>query len=465
MVLIQSTIATGGNFTFLAVSPLYQSDNITVTAQSNLTCESIPTSSVVSCVLDAPSIDANELGQVAEGSLLEGSSSEEGATINIYDVSAPSVILGTATVSSGVWVSGINVIAGITYFATVSTICGESATSLNVTGFSQTSNRCGAFTNTPLTMSSTSIDGNLLTAVANTTVNVYLDGFLIGSTTTNTDVWSLAISGTDLYTGGVLTFGVQEPGLMEFLCPAQTTVECTNDIPLFSYTPIGHSIIGTTDPGVRTFDVSGTVAGVCYVLEEVNAPNEDWAVSVFSTGADFTFTTFPFTQAGVYNLRIRAMDFTGASCDLEGLVSVSRDIDLPIELAYFDVSKKNNNQAILKWRTFSEVNSSGFEILHSNSSANQLMNFESIGFVPSIGSEKQVTDYEFLVSDLSPGHHYFRLDHRDIDGTSSLSPIRSIEVFKGENLSNLSKYLSSYPTGYTNFNTCAGAVSFESSFC
>jgi hypothetical protein len=128
-------------------------------------------------------------------------------------------------------------VAGTTYYATAQTTCSVSANSENaVTASGSTTGRCGSISTTGVTSSTTAVSGTLSgTAVANTVVNLYEDGYRIGSFTTGSNTWGPVDVTNKLYAGngtstGLLTIGVQEPGKEEQLCPAATAVTCTGPL-------------------------------------------------------------------------------------------------------------------------------------------------------------------------------------------------------------------------------------------
>ena len=313
-------IAAANTFSFTGISPLPAGATVAVTAQGTANCESAEATRIVACSVPAPLITTNDAGQVAVGSVIAGTSTQIGATINIYNNAAPTVSLGTAVVGAGgTWTSAVAATAGITYMAKVTTACGQSAASNLAVAIAPTPNRCGAFTGTPYNNTTPNVSGTLSSAVANTTVRLYIDGGLIGTVVTGTTNWTIAVAPGELYGGGVLSFGIQEPGRMEFRCSATTPVACTPPPP-FTFTPASLTI--SSSDGTATFRLSNTTAGVLYLIEDVAIPNIDRGVSKFSTGADFDLVTFPFTQAGTYNLQIRGMTFNGVGCDVIGATTI-----------------------------------------------------------------------------------------------------------------------------------------------
>ena len=420
----QSVIATAGTFTFVGVSPLSSGDVVGVTAQADLACESTAASQTISCTVAAPSIDANADDEVEAGVVLTGTSAENGATVDIYDVSAPAVSLGTAVVSGGTWTSAVVAVAGVSYFAKVTSSCGSSEASLRVTALGATPNRCGVFTNTPYDENTGVVTGTLSTAVAGTVVNLYIDGAFAGTTTTNSTAWSVVVPSPELYGGAVLTFGVQEPGLMEFRCPVTEIVQCTSPPP-FTFSPA--TFIVPSLGGTATFTLSGTTAGILYVIENLAAPNEDLGVSVFSTGTDFDLVTFPFFAEGEYDIQIRGMKFSGVGCELAMTSKITVLNPLPVELLFFDAELVGNNKAKLSWSTATELDNKGYVVEHAKPSFG-VPEFKNIGFVTGNGTTLITQNYSFDVEKLISGTHYFRLKQIDYDGTFSYTETKALEV-------------------------------------
>ena len=97
---------------------------------------------------------------------------------------------------------------------------------------------------------------------------------------------------------------------------------------------------------------------------------------------------------------------------------------LPVELAGF-AARLDGSDAVLTWRTLSERNNSGFEVQHR---AGEEDAFEQIGFREGQGSTSEATAYRFRVADLRPGAHDFRLKQVDVDGSTSLTDVVTVEV-------------------------------------
>ena len=99
---------------------------------------------------------------------------------------------------------------------------------------------------------------------------------------------------------------------------------------------------------------------------------------------------------------------------------------LPVEMAGFD-AVQNGNSVELTWQTASETNNAGFSVQHETESG-----WQSLGFVESKASGGTTTEamsYRYTVQeDLDPGTHRFRLQQKDLDGSTSLSDVVTVDL-------------------------------------
>ena len=97
------------------------------------------------------------------------------------------------------------------------------------------------------------------------------------------------------------------------------------------------------------------------------------------------------------------------------------DSTLPVELTSF-TARVDGPDAVLKWKTASETNNSGFEVQHRPPDASV---FSEIEFVEGAGTSTEPRSYRVRVEDLASGPHRFRLRQVDTDGTShTTDPVR-----------------------------------------
>ena len=97
---------------------------------------------------------------------------------------------------------------------------------------------------------------------------------------------------------------------------------------------------------------------------------------------------------------------------------------VPVELTSFTASVKNKNVNI-RWKTASEKNNSGFEILRSIQNKN---NWNQIGFVEGHGTTTGENSYSFIDKNLEFGNYSYKLVQVDFDGTQNESEIVSVEI-------------------------------------
>jgi hypothetical protein len=100
---------------------------------------------------------------------------------------------------------------------------------------------------------------------------------------------------------------------------------------------------------------------------------------------------------------------------------------LPVTLLSFTAEKQDNN-AVLKWSTASEINNDYFEILSSTSNDESTDGFIPIGKVRGKGNSTQLNSYSFIDDRSSKkGTYYYRLRQVDFDGRSSYSKIVALQ--------------------------------------
>ena len=96
---------------------------------------------------------------------------------------------------------------------------------------------------------------------------------------------------------------------------------------------------------------------------------------------------------------------------------------LPVKLHSFDIKKSGEGNALLKWTTSAEINSSAFEIEYKISSAT---NWKQTGRVQAAGYSSDLIEYSYAVT-LETGVNLFRLKQIDKDGKYSYSPVVSMK--------------------------------------
>lgn len=107
---------------------------------------------------------------------------------------------------------------------------------------------------------------------------------------------------------------------------------------------------------------------------------------------------------------------------------VSLPIPLPVDLVSFESYKLNETDALLKWATASEINSSHFEIERSTDA----VDWRLIATEQARGYTNANQNYDFIDKDVfnTLGIHdlfYYRLKIIDLDGTFEYADIRSVQ--------------------------------------
>jgi hypothetical protein len=139
--------------------------------------------------------------------------------------------------------------------------------------------------------------------------------------------------------------------------------------------------------------------------------------SIFSTGNYYyiTYTTLDTTNSGsYYNSSLGAFN----KVDTNGVNTPA----LPIELIHFEASKNNGN-ALLKWSTSSEINSSHFELEKSLNTEN----WETFNTINAAGNSNSIIEYQGIDFNLGVSKTYYRLKLIDFDGTSQYSEVKVLD--------------------------------------
>ncbi|MEP7106902.1 MAG: T9SS type A sorting domain-containing protein [Ferruginibacter sp.] len=126
--------------------------------------------------------------------------------------------------------------------------------------------------------------------------------------------------------------------------------------------------------------------------------------------------------AGIYYIQVIPADANqfGAYILVDSFIN-----SLPVTLINFD-GKLNNGEAILSWRTASEINNKGFTVQKSIDAGA----FSDIGFVAGKGNSSVVNSYSFFDVKVVSGSNYYRLKQTDIDNRLTFSPIIKIDYSK-----------------------------------
>jgi hypothetical protein len=287
--------------------------------------------------------------------------------------------------------------------------------------------RCGSFTTSSADITTTAISGLLTgTSASGTVVNLYEDGFLVGSFTTANNNWGPIDVTNKLYSGngtsaGILTIGVQESGREEITCPATLAVLCTGGPLTPSYTQ--QSSNGTSGPGATvppggtmTYTITNLSPNTFYSVADAATgkvyTNGTWTGGSVTSGSSIALTTYPLTTSGNYNGVVKATTVT-ASDMCSAKAAASSFTVLPVTLVMLK-GTHSNGENLLSWKTALERETTRFDVERSTDGAN----FLSIGRVAAKGSN---STYAFTDSKPTSSIHYYRLRIVDADGKAAYS--------------------------------------------
>ncbi|MFB6231925.1 MAG: endonuclease [Salinibacter sp.] len=115
------------------------------------------------------------------------------------------------------------------------------------------------------------------------------------------------------------------------------------------------------------------------------------------------------------------------------IAKVSDAPPLPVEMAGFD-AVRNGSSVELTWQTASETNNAGFNVQLETESGWTPLGFKASK--ASGGTTTETTSYRYTVDrELDPGTHRFRLQQKDLDGSTSLSDVVTVDVGMDQALS------------------------------
>ena len=433
---LQTTTATaGGAFTFSGLS-LINGQQLYIVAELNTgtigtsKCASQTILYTVSCFTKPPIITTDNNNQLTAGAAIIGTSEEPaGATIKIY-TSTNVLVATTAVQANGSWSTGnagttpsvYNAVAATSYYANAQNgSCGVSANSATYTAASATAAaRCGSITG-PVGAGAATVSGTLTGSFTTTTINLYLDGELIGSSATNNTAWGPVTVNTTalntLYSNGVLKIGVQESGKQEVACPTSAqTILCTPSPAVPLYTLSSSSVNQYQN---ITCTISNAATGTFYALSD-SATGQSFGQGKWATtNGSLVLTTDAFTSAGIYKVKVNATSLTGVTvCNAVSATTtlVVNSSPLPLSLIEFS-GKKESGNILLQWVTENEIQSNLFYVERSSNG----ITFYPIGLVNAKGINGSRNTYSF--PDVNPftGINYYRLKMLDVDGKYAYS--------------------------------------------
>jgi len=430
--LISTTTATGGNYSFSGLT-LAVGDAVEIRAIASGNCISAAVSRTVACFTNPPVIDGDNNNQMAASSAITGISGDAAGTlVRVYNSSTNAIVATAIVQSNGTWSTGnasttpstyISV-AGTGYYAIAQNgTCNASAASAVITAASATSAaRCGTITG-PVGAAATSVSGTLSGSFTTTTVNLYQDGSLIGSTTTTGTSWGpITVNTTPtntLYANGSLKIGVQESGKQEVSCPASaTSITCSS-------APASPVIVSPTNPTIVanqsiTYTLSNIVSGNFYGIADGNTgkalANGVWATS----NSNLSITTYPFTSAGNYAITVKATSISGVTVCTSTPSAASVTVTGVLPVQFLKVSATPAGADIRVSWTVSNENDVAFYAVERSSDC---MHFADAGTIEYRNSNEASKLYQFLDTDAGEGNLCYRIRQVDVDGKAHYSTV------------------------------------------
>lgn len=196
---------------------------------------------------------------------------------------------------------------------------------------------------------------------------------------------------------------------LEFIIPTGITVTIQNDL-IFNVSSAPQAKFLTVD-GV--LDVGQTIdfGGINYEIDGSGSINADAII-----GADNVQCTSDDTGSpDCPNITSNTCDDGGSgACNTEGL---------PVTLAYFDVTGKENS-VIINWVTSTEENNDYFEILRSRDG----VDYNVIATIDGAGNSTQALSYEYIDNKPLFGQSYYKLKQTDFDGKNETFSAKSVYV-------------------------------------
>ncbi len=434
---VQTVTATGGIFSFpnlnlLNGQQLYIATELNTGLVSTSKCAGQTAIYTVTCFTQTPLINIDNNSQLKALSPITGTSTEVAGTVIRVYTSTNTLVATTPLQANGSWSTGnagttpaiFNAVAATSYYANAQNgTCGISGNTASFATVPATSNgRCGTITG-PITAATASISGTLTGSFSTSTVNLYLDGQLIGSFVTSNTAWGpITVNSTPqntLYSNGVLTMGIQESGKQEVSCPAAAlTISCTPSPTAPTYTPAVSNIFSNE---TITYNISNAVSGSFYALADSTTGQSLGQGKWATANGSLSITTDPFTTAGIFRVIFKATSLSGltlcSTISSTGTVTVSSGT-LPLNLLQFK-GKKQSAVVLLEWVTANETNVNRFEIERSGNGSV----FEKLGNIIAAGNSSSNRNYSF--TDVSPLAHtnYYRLKMLDNGGRFTYSNV------------------------------------------
>jgi hypothetical protein len=179
--------------------------------------------------------------------------------------------------------------------------------------------------------------------------------------------------------------------------------------------------------GKAAYQGTGTVdgaAGVTVSVYWIGGSDNVWVID-FDGQPYYMNTCNTSLPSATGNALCNWTAVSGTTCTGGAALVVNGSGTLPVTLISF-TAREENNQAILHWKTASEINNKGFEIQRSN----DVINWNKIGFVNGSVNSSLERSYSFNDAAPLPGKNYYRLVQYDLDGKTTFSTVVNVDIFK-----------------------------------
>ncbi|MCF0055884.1 ExeM/NucH family extracellular endonuclease [Dyadobacter sp. CY356] len=188
------------------------------------------------------------------------------------------------------------------------------------------------------------------------------------------------------------------------------TAGYNNLLPVTSYSYVFDGQVGSLDHALATGSLQSQVTGA-----------EKWHINADEPSV-LDYNT-EFKTANQISSLYSADQFRASDHDP---ILIGLNLAKPLPVNYISFTGQSVEKVVvLKWETANEKDNAGFDVLKSTTGTT----FEKIGYVPGNATTSANSAYQFNDTDVKAGQiYYYRLEQRDLDGTTDLSRIIGISV-------------------------------------
>ncbi|MEO6818824.1 MAG: T9SS type A sorting domain-containing protein, partial [Ginsengibacter sp.] len=163
-----------------------------------------------------------------------------------------------------------------------------------------------------------------------------------------------------------------------------------------------------------------------YSLQFRLSGNQSWTTRGIKNNTQHKYELTNLIGDTTYIWRIASVDSSGElMSSYSDTAQFFTKSGLPVTLISFNAQYQPvQKNVFLTWKTATEQNNKGFEILRSLDG----INFIQVGFVDGNGNSSSIISYSFTDTEPMSGQSFYRLKQVDMDGKSSLSPIVPVVI-------------------------------------